>query len=155
MQFWLFRNYVTIFSHYVISASTRHSYFQSDLHNHSFYSLTTTLSFSPSLSLVTMYRRRRSPSKETPPETFVIALIPMHLGNTELCPRNTNCSDDLCVSHDRDDSAVGSFVMCCIVPVFPAANDFTRYSAGPAKIAIRPPVIKRVPQSARIRSRRN
>jgi len=80
------------------------------------------LSRSRSLSLVTMHRRRWSSSKETLPETFVIArYIPMHLGNTELCPRNTNCSGDLCVIHDRDDSAGGSFVMCCIVSVFPAA----------------------------------
>ena len=74
----------------------------------------------------------------------------MHLGNTKLCPRNTNYSDDLCVIHDRD-SADGSFVMCCIVSVlFSAMNDFTRYSANPARIAIRLPVIKREPQSARI-----
>lgn len=124
---------------YVINAFTRHSYFQSDFYNHSFYFLTIVLSFSrhdaPPSSIV----KQRNAIWD-----FVNAhCIPMHLGNTKLCPRNTNCSDDLCVIHDRDDSADGSFVMCCIVLVFPAANDFTRYSANPARIAIRPPVIKR------------
>lgn len=130
----------------VINAFTRHSYFQSDFYNHLFYFFTIVLSFSrhdaPPSSIV----KQRNAIWD-----FVIAhYFPMHLGNTKLCPRNTNCSDDLCVIHDRDDSADGSFVMCCIVPVFPAVNDFTRYSANPVRIAIRLPVIKREPQSARI-----
>lgn len=146
----LFRNYVIIFSLYVIKEFT-HSFFQSDFHNHSSI-LSRSLFLFLSLFLssrCTVVVDRQAKERHSPPETFAIArCIPMHLGNTELCPCNTNCSDDLCVIRDRDDSAGGSFVMCCIVPVFPAANDFTRYSA---RIAITSPVIKREPQSARIR----
>lgn len=148
MQFWLFRNYVTfmwsknlLIHTFNLTSTIIHLFF---LSRSRFLFLSLFLS-SRCIAVVD----RQAKEHHSPSETFAIArCIPMHLGNTELCPRNTNCSDDLCVIRDRDDSAGSSFVMCCIVPVFLAANDFTRS----ARIAIRSSIIKRESQEYQMSS---